>query len=129
MRDPAVATTAAEQQKARQPLVTLEHVDKHFGELHVLDDVTTSVQRGEVVVIIGPSGSGKSTLCRTINRLETIDSGTITIDGRPLPEEGAAYAASSVSPCSAAWRALSSAPFAVMSRSTNSITATGAESP
>jgi len=92
MRDPAVATTAAEQQKARQPLVTLEHVDKHFGELHVLDDVTTSVQRGEVVVIIGPSGSGKSTLCRTINRLETIDSGTITIDGRPLPEEGAALA-------------------------------------
>jgi len=92
MRDPAVAATAAEQQKARQPLVALEHVDKHFGELHVLDDVTTSVQRGEVVVIIGPSGSGKSTLCRTINRLETIDSGTITIDGRPLPEEGAALA-------------------------------------
>ena len=49
---------------------------------------TSTVRRGEVVVVIGPSGSGKSTLCRTINRLEPIDSGTITIDGKPLPEEG-----------------------------------------
>jgi glutamate transport system ATP-binding protein len=69
-------------------LVVLSHVDKHFGALHVLQDVNLSVARGEVVVVIGPSGSGKSTLCRTVNRLETIDSGTITIDGRPLPEEG-----------------------------------------
>ncbi|MBD8060601.1 amino acid ABC transporter ATP-binding protein [Cellulomonas sp. JH27-2] len=74
------------------PLVVLEHVDKHFGELHVLQDVNLTVHRGEVVVVIGPSGSGKSTLCRTINRLETIDSGTITIDGTPLPEEGRALA-------------------------------------
>jgi len=69
-------------------LVEIDHVDKHFGELHVLKDITTSVARGEVVIVIGPSGSGKSTLCRTINRLETIDSGQIRIDGVPLPAEG-----------------------------------------
>src|SRR5690349_4937057 len=63
-------------------------VDKHFGELHVLRSIDLEVARGEVVVLIGPSGSGKSTLCRTINRLETVDAGTITIDGRPLPAEG-----------------------------------------
>ena len=66
----------------------LERVNKHFGPLHVLQDIDLTVQRGEVLVVIGPSGSGKSTLCRTINRLETIDSGTIRIDGHPLPEEG-----------------------------------------
>ena len=54
----------------------------------MLKDISTTVHRGEVVVVIGPSGSGKSTLCRAINRLETIDSGTITIDGQVLPEEG-----------------------------------------
>jgi glutamate transport system ATP-binding protein len=70
------------------PLVVLSGVNKHFGALHVLKDVDLTVARGEVVVVIGPSGSGKSTLCRTINRLETIDSGTITIDGVPLPAEG-----------------------------------------
>jgi glutamate transport system ATP-binding protein len=75
-----------------EPLVVVEHVDKHFGELHVLKDISTVVNRGEVVVVIGPSGSGKSTLCRAINRLETIDSGVITIDGAKLPEEGRALA-------------------------------------
>jgi len=75
-----------------EELVVVDHVNKHFGELHVLKDITTTVHRGEVVVVIGPSGSGKSTLCRAINRLETIDDGTITIDGVPLPEEGAALA-------------------------------------
>lgn len=69
-------------------LVELDHVEKHFGELHVLKDITTSVTRGEVVIVIGPSGSGKSTLCRAINRLETIDSGEIRIDGKALPQEG-----------------------------------------
>lgn len=69
-------------------LVELDHVDKHFGELHVLKDITTTVGRGEVVIVIGPSGSGKSTLCRAINRLETIDSGEIRIDGKALPAEG-----------------------------------------
>jgi glutamate transport system ATP-binding protein len=70
------------------PLVVLRGVNKHFGPLHVLRDVDTTVDRGEVVVVIGPSGSGKSTLCRAINRLEPIDSGTITFDGQPLPAEG-----------------------------------------
>ena len=70
------------------PVIELRHVDKHFGPLHVLKDINLSVKKGEVVVIIGPSGSGKSTLCRTINRLETIDSGEILIEGTPMPEEG-----------------------------------------
>ncbi|MCX5143364.1 MULTISPECIES: amino acid ABC transporter ATP-binding protein [unclassified Streptomyces] len=69
-------------------LVVLSNVNKHFGALHVLQDIDLTIARGEVVVVIGPSGSGKSTLCRTINRLETIDSGAISIDGKPLPEEG-----------------------------------------
>jgi len=71
-----------------EPLVVLTDVNKHFGELHVLQDIDLTVGAGEVVVVIGPSGSGKSTLCRAINRLETIESGTITIDGKVLPEEG-----------------------------------------
>jgi glutamate transport system ATP-binding protein len=74
-------------------LVVLDGVNKHFGSLHALKDINLSIGKGEVVVVIGPSGSGKSTLCRTINRLETIDSGTITLDGKPLPEEGKALAA------------------------------------
>jgi glutamate transport system ATP-binding protein len=69
-------------------LVVLEGVNKHFGALHVLQDIELTIARGEVVVVIGPSGSGKSTLCRAINRLEAIDSGRITIDGKPLPAEG-----------------------------------------
>ena len=73
-------------------LVVLDHVDKWFGDLHVLQDINIAVRRGEVVVVIGPSGSGKSTLCRAINRLEPISSGTITFDGRPLPAEGRALA-------------------------------------
>ena len=75
------------------PIIELRHVDKHFGDLHVLKDVSLSVGKGEVVVVIGPSGSGKSTLCRAINRLETIDSGEILIEGKPLPQEGHELAA------------------------------------
>jgi len=75
-----------------EPLVRMAGVNKHFGELHVLRDIDLDVAKGEVVVVLGPSGSGKSTLCRTINRLETFESGTITIDGEPLPEEGAQLA-------------------------------------
>lgn len=70
------------------PVIELRHVEKHFGELHVLKDINLEVDRGEVLVVIGPSGSGKSTLCRTINRLDTIDSGQILIEGKPLPQEG-----------------------------------------
>jgi glutamate transport system ATP-binding protein len=72
----------------QESLVVIEGVNKHFGDLHVLQDVNLTISKGEVVVVIGPSGSGKSTLCRTINRLEPIDSGTITLDGKPLPAEG-----------------------------------------
>ena len=75
-------------EESGQPLVELTHVEKHFGDLHVLKDINLTVDKGEVLVIVGPSGSGKSTMCRTINRLETIDSGVIRIDGQPLPEEG-----------------------------------------
>ncbi|WP_030715286.1 amino acid ABC transporter ATP-binding protein [Streptomyces sp. NRRL F-2580] len=70
------------------PLIELRDVNKHFGQLHVLRDINLTVGRGEVVVVIGPSGSGKSTLCRAINRLEAVESGTILLDGEPLPAEG-----------------------------------------
>ncbi|QIK74380.1 amino acid ABC transporter ATP-binding protein [Nocardioides piscis] len=76
-----------------EPLVVLEGVQKHFGALHALKDIDLTVTRGEVVVVIGPSGSGKSTLCRAINRLETIDAGKISLDGKDLPQEGKALAA------------------------------------
>jgi glutamate transport system ATP-binding protein len=84
-------TTPAEAMRSGgsgEPLVVLDHVDKWYGDLHVLQDINLTVNRGEVVVVIGPSGSGKSTLCRAINRLETIDKGSITLDGNPLPAEG-----------------------------------------
>jgi glutamate transport system ATP-binding protein len=71
-----------------EPLLVLADVNKHFGALHVLKDIDLVVGKGEVVVVIGPSGSGKSTLCRAINRLETIDNGTIRLDGVDLPAEG-----------------------------------------
>ena len=72
----------------REPLVVMSGVNKHFGDLHVLKNIDLAVHKGEVVIVIGPSGSGKSTLCRTMNRLETYESGTITLDGEPLPAEG-----------------------------------------
>ena len=74
------------------PMIAIRDVNKYFGGLHVLRDINLEVARGEVVAILGPSGSGKSTLCRTINRLEVVDSGAITVDGQPLPAEGAALA-------------------------------------
>ncbi|MEI2732429.1 MAG: amino acid ABC transporter ATP-binding protein [Dermatophilaceae bacterium] len=73
-------------------MVVIAGVNKHYGELHVLRDIELTVGKGEVVVVLGPSGSGKSTLCRTINRLETFESGSITIDGQALPDEGKALA-------------------------------------
>jgi glutamate transport system ATP-binding protein len=75
------------------PMIRMAAVDKHFGELHVLRNINLEVAAGQVVVVLGPSGSGKSTLCRTINRLEPIDSGTIEIDGETLPAEGKGLAA------------------------------------
>ncbi|MCI4660105.1 amino acid ABC transporter ATP-binding protein [Cryobacterium zhongshanensis] len=89
--DPTPATSNITVRRG-EPLVVVTDVNKHFGELHVLKNINAVVTRGEVVVVIGPSGSGKSTLCRAINRLETIDSGVITIDGQALPEEGKALA-------------------------------------
>jgi len=88
-----VQQESAPSTRAGEPLVVLDGVDKWFGELHVLKDINQTIHRGEVVVVIGPSGSGKSTLCRAINRLETIDRGTITLDGQPLPQEGKQLAA------------------------------------
>lgn len=76
-----------------EPVIELRKVNKYFGEHHVLKDIDLSVRRGEVVVVIGPSGSGKSTLCRTMNRLETISSGEILIEGKPMPREGKDLAA------------------------------------
>jgi glutamate transport system ATP-binding protein len=83
---------AASASVSSTPMVSLRGVNKHFGALHVLKDIDLEVQRGEVVVVLGPSGSGKSTLCRIINRLETVDSGTISVDGVPVPAEGKALA-------------------------------------
>ncbi len=77
---------------SRTPMVQIAGVNKHYGDLHVLQDIDLTVGKGEVVVVLGPSGSGKSTLCRTINRLETFETGTISIDGVELPEEGKALA-------------------------------------
>ena len=74
------------------PMIRMSAVDKHFGPVHVLRGIDLDVPRGQVVVVLGPSGSGKSTLCRAINRLEPIDSGTVEIDGSPLPAEGRALA-------------------------------------
>ena len=88
-----MSTTEGVRAARGEPLVVLDHVDKWFGDLHVLQDINLAVNRGEVVVVIGPSGSGKSTLCRAINRLETIDKGVITLDGQPLPQEGKQLAA------------------------------------
>ena len=79
---------AVQPSPASVPMISIQGVNKHFGSLHVLKDITLEIGRGQVVVVLGPSGSGKSTLCRTINRLEPIDTGTIAIDGETLPEEG-----------------------------------------
>ena len=75
------------------PIIEISRVDKHYGDHHVLKDINLTVNKGEVVVIIGPSGSGKSTLCRTINRLESIDSGEIKVNGKEIPKEGKELAA------------------------------------
>jgi glutamate transport system ATP-binding protein len=88
MESDGSASAVSEPASSSQPMISMQAVNKHFGELHVLKDINFEVNRGQVVVVLGPSGSGKSTLCRTINRLEPIDSGSISIDGRQLPAEG-----------------------------------------
>lgn len=72
----------------KSSMISLQGVNKYFGDYHALRDINLEIAAGSVVVLLGPSGSGKSTLCRTINRLETIDEGTIKINGETLPEEG-----------------------------------------
>lgn len=88
MESDGSASAVREPASISHPMISMQGVNKHFGDLHVLKDIDFEVDRGQVVVVLGPSGSGKSTLCRTINRLEPIDSGTISIDGQQLPSEG-----------------------------------------
>ncbi|APE08852.1 amino acid ABC transporter ATP-binding protein [Rhodococcus pyridinivorans] len=82
----------SEKSDTSSSMISMNGVNKHFGSLHVLQDINLEIPRGQVVIVVGPSGSGKSTLCRTINRLEPIDSGEIHVDGTLLPEEGKALA-------------------------------------
>jgi polar amino acid transport system ATP-binding protein len=76
-RDGAASSTT-------DPIIRYERVSKWFGKLHVLKEVDLDVARGEVLVVCGPSGSGKSTLIRCVNRLEQIQAGRLTVDGRDV---------------------------------------------
>jgi len=73
-------------EQVKEDIIQIEHVSKSFGRVRALTDVSLSVGRAEVVVIIGPSGSGKSTLLRCINHLEGVDKGCIIVDGMPLTD-------------------------------------------
>ena len=70
-------------------MIQFNNVDKWYGPYHALAGISETIAQGEVVVVCGPSGSGKSTLIRTINRLEAIDGGTITVDGQDIHRRGA----------------------------------------
>ncbi len=77
----------AELNQATEDIIVCNDVHKWFGEFHVLKGVTTSVKRGEKIVILGPSGSGKSTFIRTLNRLEEHQRGTIVVDGMEMSND------------------------------------------
>ena len=66
------------------PLIAFDLVNKWYGDYRALNDISAEVRQGEVVVVCGPSGSGKSTLIRTVNRLESIQSGTIRFNGQDV---------------------------------------------
>lgn len=68
-------------------IIEFKHVNKYFGKLHALKDINLTIDEGQVVSIIGPSGSGKSTLIRTMNGLETIDSGQLIVDGYDVTDK------------------------------------------
>ncbi|GIN15666.1 glutamine transport ATP-binding protein GlnQ [Shouchella clausii] len=68
-------------------MITFESVNKHYGDFHVLKNITTTIGRGEVVVVLGPSGSGKSTMLRCINRLETITDGKLLVNDFALHDK------------------------------------------
>ena len=79
--------TANDDAEAADDIIVCRDVNKWFGEFHVLTGVTTSVKRGEKVVVLGPSGSGKSTFIRAINRLEEHQTGDIIVDGVPMTND------------------------------------------
>ena len=68
-------------------MIEIKHLNKYFGDLHVLKDINLTVKRGEKLVMIGPSGSGKSTLIRCVDYLEEPTSGEVVIDGTPLTKK------------------------------------------
>lgn len=87
MNSPNGKVVRADAPEGGQKIIEIEALNKWFGDFHVLKDINMSVNKGEVVVVIGPSGSGKSTLIRCINRLEEHQEGAITVDGTRLTDD------------------------------------------